>query len=129
MAAYHADQERADGWTSTAHRQPKEDGWYLCLGIEIDLEQYGSPKDFWHANERRSQLSWLLWVREAGASYCAAGGIQEVLRFERSHGRPVWTLRNFLGNATPSGAESRFAVEAQPEYWRDLPEPVGLTRV
>ena len=72
VAAYREDQVRRDGWTSVAHRQPKESGWYLCLGIEVDPDQYGKKKDFWTPNERWSQLSWFRWVRNAGATPQAA---------------------------------------------------------
>lgn len=122
VAAYREDQARNDGWTSAQHRNPKKSGWYLCLGVEIDLHQYSEPKGFWGHHPRWSQLSWLKWVREAGARQGADSEheVQEVLYFD-ALGQRGWYLRNWLGNAVPSGAESRFSVGAQPKYWRDLP--------
>lgn len=117
VLAYREDQIRRDGWTSAAHRQPKESGWYLCFGVEVNPDQYGKKKDFWTANERWSQLSWFIWVREAGSHGVAECEIPEVLYFDRNSG---WKLRTFLGNAIVSGAESRFPVYAKPKYWRDL---------
>ena len=116
-AAYHEDQiHRDDGWINAAHQDPERSGWYLCSGVQIDPEQFGKPEDFWDRNDRRSQLSWLIWVRN-GASY---GDIPEVLFFERTSGG--WQLRNLLGDAVVSGADCRYAVHAKPKYWRELPK-------
>lgn len=119
-AAYREDQiHQGDGWVSAAHRQPAVPGWYLCADIKIDRKQFGEKKDFWAPNDRWSQLSWFLWVREAGTHGAWENEIPEVLFYDPRAGG--WFLRNFLGNAVPSGAESRHAVSAEPKYWRDLP--------
>ena len=123
VAAYREDQVRSDGWTSTAHRLPKKRGFYLCLGVEVDPNQFGTKKDFWTPNARWSQLAWFKWVRDGGANYIPERQIQEVLYLEDNYGQPYWRLRNLLGNAVPSGVESRFAVRASPKFWRNLPEP------
>lgn len=126
VAAYREDTIRHDDWVSAAHRNPKESGWYLCLGVEVDPSQYGEPKSFM-GNERWSQLSWLLWVRFGGNNGSRPEEIPEVLWYGLRDGR--WRLRNLLGNAVRSGAESRFAVRACPKYWRALPAcPVGLPK-
>lgn len=120
VVAYREDQIRADGWISTAHRQPEGRGWYLCKDIEIDPEQYGPIRDqdddWSYQNPRWSQLSWFLWVRDGGE---VGDHPPDVLFYDRSCRN--WRLRNLLGNAVRSGAESRFAVFAQPKYWRELP--------
>ena len=128
VAAYREDQERDDGWTSPVHRQPKEDGWYLCAGVEVDADQFGGPQDGYLAEHRWRQLSWLKWVREAGARQGPGWEheVQEVLYYSR-RGQSGWYLRNWLGNAVPSGEESRFPVRAQPKHWRELPVGVRPT--
>ena len=119
-AAYREDQVHGgDGWTSVALRQPKEWGFYLCLDVRIDPDQYGKPKDFWQGHERWSQLSWFLWVRDGGKMGRTERDIPEVLFYDNIQGN--WQLRNLLGNAAVSGAESRHPVIANPRYWRPLP--------
>lgn len=124
--AYHEEQLRGsfhangDGWIRTELRQPKERGWYLCRGVEVPPDQFGKPKDFWDRNDRWSQLHWFNWVRHAGNSGWSEEEIQEVMFYEPIYGG--WRLRNFLGNAVPSGAESRHRVTAYPKYWRQLPD-------
>lgn len=108
--AYLEDQLRNDGWTSTAKRLPKESGWYLCLGVVVPRGQYGTSSD--------SQLDWFLWVRDGGARDVETK-VPEVLYFNHTEGS--WRLRNLLGNATLSGAENRWRVQADPRYWRDIP--------
>ena len=113
IAAYREDQMRSDGWTSTAARRPKRDGWYLCMGVTIPLDQAGTPTD--------SQLHWFHWVRE-GAARTRETEVPEVLYFASSFG---WSLRNLLGNASYSGDESRWRVQADAKYWREVP-PLGI---
>jgi hypothetical protein len=121
VLAYREDQiHRNDGWTSTAHHQPKERGWYLCLGVEIDPDQYGKKKDFWDHHPLWHQLSWFLWVRSGANAGHNNDEIPEVLYYDQTYSR--WSLRNLLGNATRSGAESRKTVFAKPKYWRELPK-------
>ena len=126
QAAYREEQVsgrwyNSDGWNRTLLRRPKERGWYLCRGVEVPRDQYGpSSGDIWNPNERWSQLSWFLWVREAARGGLMDEEICEVLHFDPMHNG--FTLRNFLGNAVVSGAESRRPVVAYPKYWRRLPE-------
>ena len=129
VAAYREDQMRNDGWISTTHRNPRESGWYLCLGVDVPADQYGTSRGIGD-NPRWSQLSWFKWVRDAavhaaGAHYVSEAELQEVLFFDDRPGAAVrgWRLRNFLGDATPSGVETRRAVWAQPTFWRELPAP------
>lgn len=111
QAAYREDQMRGnDGWTSNAKRRPAKRGWYLCRDVEVPFKRPGF--DDW--NPRSSQLSWFLWVRD-GAS--CGDKVPEVLHFDGTR----WSLRNLLGNAAVSGAESRYEVEACPRYWREVP--------
>jgi hypothetical protein len=121
--AYHEEQLRGgiacDGWIRAELRQPKERGWYLCLGVEVPPDQFGKPKDFYDRNDRHSQLHWFNWVRQAGNVGWSDQEIQEVLFYEPIYGG--WRLRNCLGNAVRSGAESRHRVAAYPKYWRELP--------
>ena len=120
-SAYREDQiYRDDGWTSAAHQQPKNRGWYLCLHVAIPREQFGEKKDFWDIHTMWSQLSWFLWVRDGGCQSRLSSEIPEVLWFDPLYKR--WQLRNLLGNATPSGAETRKSVLALPKYWRELPK-------
>ena len=124
VEAYRADAVRDDGWTTTQARNPKESGWYLCSGIEVDLEQFGEPSGFYDHHPKWSQLHWLKWVRQAGnAGLYNERDIPEVLYFDKRQDHfGGWRLRNFLGNAVASGAESRFPVHAQPKFWRPIPE-------
>ncbi len=110
---------RQDGWNRTELKKPNKRGWYLCVGVEVPADQYGKPKDFWDNNEQWSQLSWFAWVRLGGARGWSENEIQEVLFYDPMYGG--WQLRNFLGNAVISGAESRHQVRANPKYWRELP--------
>ena len=128
VQGYRSDSIRDDGWVSAAYKQPEERGWYLCLDVKINLLQYGDPpKMFSGSNELYSQLWWFNWVRSGGEGSTLRKDIPEVLYFE---GAPSfsWRLRNLLGNASVSGAESRRTVMATPKYWRQLPpivvEPV-----
>lgn len=125
VAAYREDQVRNDGWISTAHRQPNKGGWYLCLGVEVPNDYGKNPDDGFLAHQRWSVISWLNWVRNGGAicgRYTTTESeIQEVLFYDHDGVFRGWRLRNLLGNAVPSGAESRFAVYAKPKYWRELP--------
>jgi hypothetical protein len=121
--AYHEEQLRGqfpstDGWNRTAIKKPTMPGWYLCRGIEIPPDQYGVKKDFWTPNQRYSQLSWFLWCRKAGQNGCFGDEVPEVLYFSRES---VFSLRNFLGDAVPSGHENRRRVVAYPKYWREIP--------
>ena len=116
--AYQADMRAQDGWTSTACRQPKESGWYLCVDIEVPQNQYGEKNDFWHSHPKWSQLWWFKWVREIGARG-QEDNVPEVLYWDRTYNG--WQLRNYLGDAVPSGEESRYRVIALPKYWRELP--------
>ena len=125
--AYHEEQLRPkDGWIRAQLQKPKERGWYLCRGVEIDRDQFGKAKDIWDHHPRWSQLSWFKWVRDGGARGWMEYEIPEVLFFDPIYGG--WQLRNLLGNAVPSGAESRHRVMADPKYWRELPgfTPSGL---
>src|SRR5690242_21053165 len=97
VVAYRADQIRNDGWTSTIKAQPTESGWYLCRDVDVPSTQ----------NLNDSQLGWFLWVRDGKAQ---GQQIPEVLHYCRMRQR--WTLRNLLGNASISGRESRWEVEA-----------------
>jgi len=108
-----------DGWIRTELHRPKERGWYLCLGVEIDADQFGKPKDIWERHDRWSQLSWFKWVRQGGARGHLESDIPEVLYYDPFYGG--WQLRNLLGNAVYSGAENRHRVQAEPKYWRELP--------
>lgn len=121
QSAYREEQLRGavDGWIRTELRRPKERGWYLCRGVEVPADQFGKPKDFWDNHPRWSQLSWFKWVRTGGARGWSESEIPEVLFFDPMWGG--WQLLNLLGNAVPSGAESRHRVEAKPKYWRELP--------
>jgi hypothetical protein len=110
---------RGDGWISVTLRQPTKRGWYLCSDIVVDPNQYGKKKDFWDHHPLWSQLSWFLWVRDGGRSGNMDNEIQEVLFYDPLDGG--WRLRNLLGNAAVSGAESRRTVHATPKYWRELP--------
>lgn len=106
-----------DGWHRTILIVPKQHGWYLCREIEIPRDQYGPlGNDIFNLNPRAAQLSWFLWVREGGERYDK--NIPEVLHFEPTRG---WRLRNLLGDAVRSGAESRREVAATPKYWREFP--------
>jgi hypothetical protein len=111
--------ESKDGWNRIELKQPKERGWYLCRGIEIPADQFGKPKDIWDHHPRWSQLSWFNWVRSGGMRGWSENEIPEVLFFDPIYGG--WQLRNLLGNAVVSGAESRHRVTAYPKYWRELP--------
>jgi hypothetical protein len=113
--AYHADQIRNDGWVSVAHKLPRKSGWYLCTRVNIDADQYNDH------GSRSQQLGWLLWVRDGGSFYDRLHQIPEVLYYD--HVEQSWQLLNLLGNAVPSGAESRFPVYARPKYWQPLPAP------
>jgi hypothetical protein len=124
--AYHEEQLRGqlhgnegDGWIRTELRRPKARGWYLCRGVEVHADQFGKPEDIWHHHPWWSQLSWFKWVREAGRHGYSDSEIAEVLHFDPYHGG--FTLRNYLGDAVVSGAESRYPVIARPKYWRELP--------
>lgn len=115
VTEYHADQIRGDGWNSMVKCYPKEDGWYLCLGVKInmpDQDQY----DF-------SQYSWLKWVRDflqnGWRERNLPCGIPEVLYFDKSS--RMFCLRNALGNSAASGIERRRFVYAQIKYWREVP--------
>lgn len=118
--AYHEEQLRGqmhgntgDGWIRSDLRRPKERGWYLCRGVEITHPEHPY-------NERDSQLSWFIWVRDAARHGLMDSEICEVLHFDPIYGG--FTLRNRLGNAVHSGAESRWPVICHPKYWRELPE-------
>jgi hypothetical protein len=119
---YREDQIRNDGWTSTAKRRPSESGWYLCMDVEVPREQYGQYDDSPNAR----QLSWFLWVRSATVNPIQEKSVPEVLHFDRVTQR--WTLRNCLGDATPSGREMRVEVSAKPRYWRSVP-PLGSAEI
>lgn len=124
--AYHEEQLRgqplhADGWIRSDLQMPKERGWYLCRGVEIEADQYGKPADFWDHHPRWSQISWFLWVRAAANQGYSDSQIPEVLYFDPMWSPYSFTLRNFLGNAVPSGAESRHRVVAHAKYWRQVP--------
>lgn len=120
IAAYRDNQMRGDdGWTSCVLGKPTKSGWYLCLGIKVPLDQKQAPKDVWdNSKPQWSQLSWFLWVRE-GAARDMETRVPEVLYYD--HLLQRWSLRNLLGNAVPSGEESRWAVIAYPKYWRSVP--------
>lgn len=123
VAAYRDDQIRGDGWTSYDHKSPSKDGWYLCVGIEVGQDQYGSKDEHgFQARERWAVLSWFKWVRDAAARHQPETEVPEVAYFYSEYGRPVWHLRNFLGNAVPSGAESRWPVQVRPKFWRAVQE-------
>lgn len=116
IAAYRYDQVRNDGWTSTIKALPKHSGWYLCREVTIPRKQNQD------ASVLNPQLSWFLWVRD-GAARDIETAVPEVLHYEALDQR--WSLRNLLGNATMSGAESRYRVYASPRYWREVPE-IGM---
>lgn len=118
QTAYREDQIRNDGWTSAIKRKPEKSGWYLCSGIEVPF----NPKkrsDGW-MGQRSAQLSWFLWVRGAMNFW---GAPPEVLYWDDV--MQQWYLRNCLGNASVSGAESRYRVHATVKYWREIPPIVS----